>query len=217
MDEDMPDTVILQSTGATCRARLGWKWVVTREANVTTNPALNLELPGVKAFVEDPPMGAILCLEGPTTSGSTAIPAGAILENAPQGWCLLTEQEAIAKMKALLKSKRIIKNPREFSMMQYWLSQELGAWGAGAIGPPAKELVPVLVETAESLPQRGRPPDRHPARACVQAIVQIEGKSAQPLLKQIRVHWRKHLVELGKAGWGPLVEFIDSAIDQLQE
>ena len=120
--------------------------------------------------VNSPPFGAIVCLEEPLRLESV-LPAGVALQYTPQGWQVLTEVQAISQMREYLQ-------PKQTTPADVQEARETAALGVAAIGHRARDLVPLLKETARATPQSLA------ALYCAQAVARIGDQTALAELKE---------------------------------
>lgn len=178
---NLPDTITISTGTRKCRATIGWEWKVEYKNGITT--------------VSPAPIGAIVRLEARLKLDKSVIPGGTILMHGTSGWSVLTEKQAIARMKAFLQLKQALAG----CFMDY---RQIGALGAATIGPAAGDLVKVLAETAGS--------NRHNriTVCCARAFERIGDKAALPILKKMRKH---------AMNYSDILNSIDSVITTLEK
>jgi len=182
--EHVPERVVLRSKGADCEAVIGWEWQMQFEDG--------------KSRLDPPPIGAILCLEDALALTKSQLAKGTILSHTTQGWSVITEQEAIKRLRVLLSLKQRL----DFPFPDH---RVVAALGAAALGPRAKTLSSELIAVAKS--------NIKDVLAgmlvsdCAVALGRIAETTALPALRQLRKDAGDH---------EGIVSAIDAAIAQLE-
>ena len=160
---DLPDRAAIGAPGTKCMAIIGWHWQVAVEDNASQ--------------VRAPDIGSIVRLEGPLKLTHSTLENGTILQSSSQGWSLLSNVQAVGRMKSFLQVRhQLLEGDLDY--------RGVGALGAGVIGPKAGELFQPLAEAAKSAPSgySGQAIIAH----CSLAFREIGDRKAVPFLKELR-------------------------------